>query len=121
VVVIDEVAEAERDALLSLFGHHPQADTEARRWFGRFVMSDEETRKKMQEMEDYDALVKRFLAELPPELRLAGLAPEQRVADLSAEERLLMMPDEALRLLPDAYLDTLSPVTRGAIRRRVGR
>jgi len=139
VVVIDDVAEAERDALLSLFGHHPRADAEARRWFGQFVMSDEETRKKMQEMEDYDALVKRFLAELPPEvrlaglapevrlaglapeLRLAGLAPEQRVADLSVEERLLVMPDEALRLLPDAYLDRLSPATREAIRRRIGR
>jgi len=139
VVVIDEVAKAERDALLSLFGHHPQADAEARRWFGQFVMSDEETRKKMQEMEDYDELVKRFLAELPPELRLAGLppelrlaglapeqrlaglAPEQRLADLAPNEQVLALSDEVLRGLSETYLNSLPSATREAIRRRIGR
>jgi len=118
------------DALLSMFGPHPQPNIEAQRWVERFVMADDKKWKEMEEMEGYDELEERFVSRpslrarlkgLTPEQRLAGLAPEQRVADLSIEERLLLMPDEVLRLLPDAYLDTLCTPTRETIRRRIGR
>ncbi|WP_437682892.1 hypothetical protein [Sorangium sp. So ce131] len=61
------------------------------------------------------------LAGLPPEQRLAGLPPEQRLAGLPLEQVLLAMPDDALRALSDAYLETLSAETRAAIRARIGR
>jgi len=69
------------------------------------------------------------LAGLAPQERLAGLAPreiaallapEERVADLSAEERLLLLTDDALRVLPESYLATLSADTQARIRARRG-
>ncbi|KYF76298.1 hypothetical protein [Sorangium sp. So ce388] len=61
------------------------------------------------------------VAGLPPEQRVAGLPPEQRVAGLQPEQVLLALPDDALRALSDAYLETLSAETRAAIRARIGR
>jgi len=130
VVVIDEVAQTERDALLSMFGPHPQPNIEAQRWVERFVMADGKKWKEMEEMEGYDELEERFverlslrarLKGLTPEQRLAGLAPEQRLVDLAPEEQVLALSDEVLRGLPDTYLDSLPPATREAIRRRIGR
>ncbi|WP_437553829.1 hypothetical protein WME97_19520 [Sorangium sp. So ce367] len=42
------------------------------------------------------------------------------MAGLSPEQVLLALPDDVLRALSDAYLDTLSNETRAAIRARIG-
>ena len=84
----------------------------------------------MQDMEGYDELMKKFLDSLPPEQRLAGLAPEQRLAGLAPEQRLagldhdhqaLALPLDVLRLLPEEYLQSLSPEVQAELRRRLGR
>lgn len=84
----------------------------------------------MEQLEEYDEIMAKLLAKLPPEQRMAGLAPEQRVAGLAPEQRMagltpeqqiLALSDEVLRTLPDAFLDTLSAPTRATIRARIGR
>ncbi len=49
------------------------------------------------------------------------LSPEQVLAAFEPEQVVLALPDEALRALSGAYLDTLSAPTRAAIRARIGR
>jgi hypothetical protein len=79
----------------------------------------------MDEAEDPDEGILKVLARLPPEWVLATYSPEQRLAGLTPEQRLrvllLALPDEALRALSDAYLETLAEPTRAAIRARIGR
>ena len=59
------------------------------------------------------------LAGLDPEQRLAGLDPEQRLAGLDRDHQALALPVEVLRLLPEAYLRSLSPQVEAEIRRRL--
>jgi hypothetical protein len=61
------------------------------------------------------------LAGLDPEQRLAGLDPEQRLAGLDRDHQALALPVEVLRLLPEAYLHSLSPQVEAEIRRRLRR
>jgi hypothetical protein len=70
-------------------------------------------------VESYNRALARFVAELPPEQRIAGLAPEQRLAGLTEAQVVLALPDAALRALSDEYLATLPRETRAAIRRRI--
>jgi hypothetical protein len=81
-------------------------------------------------VESFGKAIKAVLAQLPPEevlrayapeQRLAGLAPEQRLAGLTEAQAVLALPDALLRGLSDAYLATLPPKTKAAIRRRLGR
>jgi hypothetical protein len=88
-------------------------------------------------MEEYYDEVIKLLRALPPERRaklieqrLAGLSAEQRLACIPAEQRLagldrdhqaLALPIEVLRLMPEAYLGSLSPEVQGELRRRLGR
>lgn len=129
VVEIDTAAAAEGDDLLRLFGHDEVCTLEARRWLSR-QLGAEGTAMEMHDLEEFDEVVKKLVASLPPERvlsayapeqRLAGLAPEQRLAGLAPEQLLLNLPDEALRALSDDYLATLSEETRAAIRARIGR
>jgi hypothetical protein len=89
--------------------------------------------------ESFEEAMKRILARMPPEQRLAGLAPEQRLAGLAPEQRLaglapeqrlvglteaqavLALPDAVLRGLANEYLATLPRETRAAIEKRLGR
>lgn len=70
------------------------------------------------------------LAGLAPEQRLAGLAPqqvlshypaEQRLAGLDRDHQALALSIELLRVLPDAYVRSLSPEVQAEIRRRLQR
>jgi len=147
IVIIDEVAVAERDAFLALFGHHPADDPKAWWWLQQFIVKEGKT-MALQKLEGYRKMVKRLseaaareyvvaqltpkqrlaglapeqrLAGLAPEQRLAGLAPEQRLAGLAPEQILLALPDDVLRALAEDYVRTLPPKTRAAIRRRTRR
>lgn len=111
VVEVDVVAEQENDDLLRLFSHAQEQTPEARRFWAMQV-GFEEARMSMHELEGYDEVMRKLLATLSPQQRLAGLAPD---------EVLLAMPDEALRALSSDYLETLPLATREAIRRRIGR
>ena len=82
----------------------------------------------MQDMEGYKELMDKMLDTLPVEQVLSHYTPEQRLADLPAEQRLagldrdhqaLALPVEVLRLLPEAYLRSLSPDVEAEIRRRL--
>lgn len=71
-------------------------------------------------VESFDQAMKRVVARLPLEQRLAGLAPEQRLAGLTEAQAALALPDAMLRALSDEYLATLPRQTRAAIQRRLG-
>jgi len=77
----------------------------------------------------FEEAMKRILARMPPEQRLAGLAPEQvlrsyapeqRLAGLTEAQAVLALPDAMLRALSNEYLATLPRATRAAIQRRLG-
>jgi len=138
VAEIDEVAEAEDDDLLRLFGHAEPHTVEARRWLYEQVGA-KEMRMGMHELEGYEDLIQKFiaavgpevvlrrfkpeerLAGLPPEERLAGLAPEERLVDLDRDHAVLALPDEMLHALSDEYISTLSEDARAKVRARIGR
>jgi hypothetical protein len=87
--------------------------------------------------DSFEEAMKRILARMPPEQRLAGLAPEQvlrafapeqRLAGLAPEQRLaglteaqavLALPDAVLCGLSNEYLATLPQETRAAIEGRL--
>ena len=91
--------------------------------------SFEEFREKFMKSE----IFKEMLAEMSVRERLEGLSFEQVVEALMPEQRLalaevlmserfaalLVMPDEALRQLPEAFVDTLPESIRAEIRRRL--
>ena len=86
------VAEAEDDDMLRLFGKNPAHTQEARRFWAELVGS-KEAMMNVSELEGYDEVIQRFLAELPAEQRLAGLQGNDEViqrflAGLPAEQRL---------------------------------
>jgi hypothetical protein len=145
VIEIDVAAPAEGDDLLHSLGNGKLLTPEAR-WFWMELVGTKEAGMSMQDMEGYDELMAKLLDTLPPELvlshypaeqrlaglppeqRLAGLPPEQRLAGLSPEQRLagldrdhqaLALPVEVLRLLPEAYLRSLSPEVQSEVRRRL--
>jgi hypothetical protein len=74
-----------------------------------------EARMAVQDPEEYEEAMERFLALIPPEKRLAGLTPEQVALALA------VLPAEVLRFLPEDYLATVPEATRAAINKRLGR
>jgi len=127
VAEIDVIGRAEGDDLLYSLGHGELVTSEARRLWMELV-GTQEAGMSIQDMEGYDELMKKLLATLPPEQRLAGLDLEQRLAGLDPEQRLagldrdhqaLALPLEVLRLLPDEYLRSLSPEVQAKIRGRL--
>jgi hypothetical protein len=145
VIELDVVGPAEDDDLLHSFGHGTLHSLEAR-WFWIELVSSKEAVTNMQDMEGYKELMDMMLDTLPaeqvlshyaPEQRLAGMAAEQRLAGMAAEQVLshytpeqrlagldrshqaLALPVEVLRLLPEAYLRSLSPEVEFEIRRRL--
>lgn len=120
VAEIDVVSEAEDDDLLRLFGHGEARTAEARRWLAQ-QLGAEETAMEMHELEGFDEVIRKIAATLPPAQVLAAYEPAQVLAEYKPEQLLLALPDETLRGLTDAYLDTLPAPTRAAIRARIGR
>lgn len=128
LVVTDEVTEAERDEYLRLFSHRPAQHGEAMRWLQQWMRETKMKQPDVAELPDWDEMMRRFLDKLPLEERLAGLAPEQRLAGLAPEERMagltpeqlvMVMPLDALRLLPEAYLRTLPAEVQARIHERL--
>jgi hypothetical protein len=114
------VADQEDDDMVCSFSRGRARTAEARRFWAEQVGTKEAT-MAVQELEDYDQVVQRFLELLPPEKRMAGLAPEQVVHALGPEQLLPAMPDEVLRALSDEFIEKLPEPTRSAIRKRLGR
>ena len=80
-------------------------------------------------VESFEEAMKRIMARMSPEQRLAGLAPEQvlrayapeqRLAGLTEAESVLALPDAALRGLSKEYLATLPREAQAAIEKRLG-
>jgi len=78
----------------------------------------------------HEDLLQRFVADCTPEQQRRGTTPEAVLGALSPEERLalldsphliLELPQAVLEALPDTVLEKLSPTTREAIRKRLGR
>jgi hypothetical protein len=136
VVELDLAGPAEGDDLLHSFGRGTLRSPEAR-WFWTELVGSKEAAMNMQDFEGYKELMDKMLETLPAEQRLAGLSPEQRLAGLDPEQRLagldpeqrlagldrdhqaLALPAEVLRLLPEAYLRSLSPEVEAEIRQRL--
>ena len=79
--------------------------------------------------DSFEEAMKRIMARMSPEQRIAGLAPEQvlrayapeqRLAGLTEAQAVLAMPDAALRALSNEYLATLPREARAAIQKRLG-
>ena len=128
VVELDEVADAEQDELLALFGRRKMKGIESARWWEEHVMRPEA--KAIKDLEGYREMRRRILDAfapeervdgLSPQERLAGLAPEERLAGLAPQELVLSLPDEVVRSLSDDFLATLPPDIQERLRRRVGR
>ncbi len=119
VAEIDTVVEREDDDMLRLFGHEKERTLEARRFWAEQV-GTKEAMMAVQDLEDYDEVVEKFLRLIPPEKRMVGLAPEERVAGLAPEELLLTLPDDVLRALSEDFIAHLPEPTRSAIRKRLG-
>jgi hypothetical protein len=102
VVEIDVVGPAEGDDLLHSLGNGTPITPEAL-WFWAELVGSKEARMRIQDMEGYDELLKKLVANVPPDLvlslfsaeqRLAGVPPEQRLAGLPPEQRLAGLPPE---------------------------
>src|SRR5262249_38067612 len=76
VVETGVVGEGERDDVLGPCGD-PGVITRGARRFWAEVLGSQEAGMSTQDLEGYDELMKKLLASLPPEQRVAGLAPEQ--------------------------------------------
>jgi hypothetical protein len=136
VAELDSVSDAEQDELLGAFGHRPITTPMARRWLTMHT-GKREGAMRLDELEDFDEVLRKFVTTLSPEERLAGLAPEERLAGLAPEERLaglapeerlaglprdevvLAMPDDVLRALSPEFIARLPAGTREAIRKRL--
>lgn len=66
----------------------------------------------LQDLEGYDDVLRKFIENMPPEVRLAGLTDEQA---------LLALPDSVLRTLPEDYIARQPEPVRSAIRQRLAR
>jgi hypothetical protein len=115
IVIIDAVAESERDAFLALFGNQPMDHDEARWWMEQFMMQD---KTRIERLEGHDAMVSRLLDMATAKQRLMGLTAQQRLDGLAPEQILLALPEQVLRGLSSEYLSTLPPALSRRIRRR---
>jgi hypothetical protein len=132
LIVIDEVARAEQDDLLRVFGHDKIEKNDTLSWLRDHISDSGEV--PMQKLEGYDEVLRKLVEALPFEKRGSLLSPEERVAGLTAEQRLAglppeqqfaaavsTLPAEVLRALPPEYVATLPEALRAAIARRLER
>jgi hypothetical protein len=143
-VVLDEVAQAEKDEIAALFSGPRWTEGQLAWWWQHHGGSMEGV--KVEQTEDYEQIIREIVNHLTLEQRLAGLAPEQRLAGLAPEQRLaglapehllaqlapeqrlagldrdhqaLALPIDVLRVLPEEYIRSLSAEVEGEIRRRI--
>jgi hypothetical protein len=132
VVVLNEVAKAERQPLLGIFSRDTLHIERVEKWLGEH--RDAYVEKMGNKLHHtHPELVEAFLRGIPVEQRLKGLAPEQRLKGLAPaqvlrayapEQRLEGLDkDEVVLALPDEILAALSPELlaslRPSVRRRV--
>ncbi len=136
VVLLDQVADAERDDYLRLFTAKFEQiqDYEALAWAHSWLKTDRKDMEHLKHLEGYEDLVRDFakhfgkkvlvenatpeerramLSYMAPEERLAGLGAEERLAGLDAEERLAGLgPAEILAgLAPEVREQLLAAMT----------
>ncbi len=125
VVLLDQVADAERDDYLRLFTAKFEhiRDHEALAWAQSWLKTDRKDMEHLKHLEGYEDLVRDFakhfgkqavLDHMTPEERLAGLEPEQILAGLSPAQVLAgFEPAERLAGLdPEERLAGLDPEER---------
>ncbi len=137
VVLLDRVADAERDDYLRLFTAKFEhiRDYGALAWAQSWLKTDRKDMEHLKHLEGYEELVRDFakhfgkqavLDYMTPEERLAGLEPEERLAGLEPEERLAGLepaqvlaefePEQRLAgLEPAQILAGLSPEVRAQL------
>jgi hypothetical protein len=74
---------------------------------------------RLDELEDFDEVVAKFVSTLRPEQRLAGLAPEERLAGLAQPELILALRDDVLRGLSAEFIESLPEDVRDRLRARL--
>jgi hypothetical protein len=109
VVELDVVADDPDEDLLALYSHHKVRTRRAKMFWGE--LAGAEAKMDARNLEGYEEEIKRIMAAVPPEQRVAGLTPEQLVPGL---------PEEVLRALSAEYLSRLPAETLAAIRKRLG-
>ena len=70
-------------------------------------------------MEGYDEVLDYFLDMLPLERRLASVPPRQRFAGLDRNHQAMGLPIDVVRVLPESYVQSLSPFAQAALRLRL--
>ncbi|WP_428262019.1 hypothetical protein [Haliangium sp.] len=145
IAFIDEVAEAEHDDYLHIFGRGKVASIEALQWLEHFIV-ERRNMPNIEQREGYDEMLSKLLSSLSaeermaglapddllakvraegllsrlaPEERMAGLAPEERVGGLTPEETYRVMPIEVLRELSDDFIRSLPASVQAVIRERL--
>jgi hypothetical protein len=145
VVSTDEVADAEHDDFLRIFGQRQVETQETRHWLEHWIL-ERHTMQDPKQREGYDEMLHKLLSSLTPEQRLRGLKPEERLSGLKPEERLsglkpeerlsglkpeerlsglepeeqiLALSDQVLRGLPEDYVRSLPKRVRDQIRKRL--
>lgn len=119
VVEVDRVCEAEADEHLRLFSSHQDQTAEGQR-FWSYLVGTEGKWMALQDMDDYDEVLRRLLSGLTPKQLAHVVGPEQLAHALTPEQLVLALPEPMLRLLPEELLATLPEETRAEIRRRLG-
>jgi hypothetical protein len=108
VAAFDVVAEHGDGDLVSWLCRAKGHTLEARRFWAEMVGTTE-ARMAMNELEEYDELIRRALDQLTPEQRLEGLTLEQRLAGLPPEQRLAgLTPEQILSALPAEVVEELA-------------
>lgn len=127
LVDLSAVAAHDRDDLVALFTDTAPVSVEAKAWWYAHYGTNAEVTMDAKQMEEFEALERRFiesqpiekrLAGLRPEDRLAGLRPEDRLAGLTSTEAVLALPDDILAGLTDAFVDALPADVRDRVRTR---
>ena len=112
VVLLDQVADAERDDFLRLFTHDRARvnDPLALRWAQAWIRKAR-TMQDLKHLEGFDDLVQEFIDSLGVDELLRRVTPEQRLAGLDPEQRLAGLdPEELLRrVTPEQRLAGLDP------------
>ena len=137
LAVIDEISDAEHDALLDSVGRGRMINGTVSAWWCEHMAHTPEAIRLMNTKQPTEETIE-LMRRLPPEMRarvmdraairllspeaLSTLTPEQQAAVLSSltlEQQFSVMPLEVLRGLSDAYVASLPASVRSEIERRL--
>ena len=116
VVVLDVVADAEKDEYLKVFGHAPSWSPEVVQWLDRYTTQEHAVIDPKQ-LDGWDEAIQKISRSIPVRKWVAGLTPEQRAEALQEfkpdDLAHALKPDDLARVFkPDDLAHALKPEDR---------